>query len=262
MHSPSARYHLSNLTRLALSDAEVVEILRVSGKRAILVGGQALAVWRNFYGIDLPPALTANLTRDADFIGTAETALMVKSGLVNRKWRLEQVKPGTLSPVTAQLTLKSANGIKEIDFLNSIVGLRTDDVRRRAVPVELRNGVIVTVLHPLDVLASRLHNIAEIPDKRNDKGVAQAELAIQIAGAFLRDTLAHGSERELFNQVERIRIIVTQDPVAEVCRQFALDVLSCVPLAQIGNENFRVRRWPQIRREVRSKISPGTRRRT
>lgn len=156
-------------------------------------------------------------------------------------------------PVVAQLTLKSENGIKEIDFLGSIVGLRTDDVRKRAVPLGLSDGSSVTVLHPLDVLASRLHNLAALPEKRNDKGVAQADLAVGIAGAFLRDAIAHRTERELFNHIERIRIIVMNDAVASICRQYALEVLSCVPIDQIANESFKNRRWPQIKREVESK---------
>jgi len=247
---------LSNLPKLAFSDNELAEILRASEKIAILVGGQALAIWANFYRVAIPTVLTANVTRDADFIGGADAALIVKAGLSNKDWTLEQITPGAPSPVIAQLTLQTRNGVKEIDFLGSIVGLHTADVRKRAVPLNLPNGSVVTVLHPLDVLASRLHNLVEIPEKRNDKGVAQAELAISIAGAFLRDTIAHRTERELFNQIERIRIIVTNDGVTAICRHYALDVFSCVPIDQITNENFKAVRWPQIQHAV--KFTVGT----
>lgn len=233
----------------------MAEILRASEKIAILVGGQALSIWANFYHVAIPTGLTANVTRDADFLGSVDAALIIKGALSNKDWKFEQVRSGALSPVTAQLTLQTEDGIKEIDFLASIVGLNTDDVRNRAVPLALPDGSVVTVLHPLDVLASRLHNLAEIPEKRNDKGVAQAELAISIAGEFLRDTLAHRTERELFNQIERIRIIATNDKIASICRQYALDVLSCVPLDQITNENFKNLRWPKIQREVELKLA-------
>lgn len=254
MRLPSAKCRLSDLPKLTLSGDEVAEILRASEQIAILVGGQALSIWATFYQVAIPTVLTANVTRDVDFIGSADAALIVKGSLSNKDWKLEQVRPGAPSPVAAQLTLQTENGIKEIDFLGSIVGLHTDDVRKRAVPLGLPAGFVVTVLHPLDVLASRLHNLAEIPEKRNDKGVAQAELAIRIAAAFLRDTLAHRTERELFNQIERIRVIVTTDTVASICRQYGLDVLSCIPLDQITNESFKDLRWPQIQREVELKI--------
>ena len=248
----SAKYCLSNQPQLALLEQEVAEILRASKEIAILVGGQALSVWANFYEVAIPSVLSTQVTRDVDFIGSADTALKVKGGLSNGDWKFEQIRSDALSPVTAQLTLKTQDGLKEIDFLGSILGLDTDDVRRRAVSVDLADGSVVTVLHPLDVLASRLHNLAELEEKRNEKGVAQAQLAISIAGAFLRDGVAHGNERELFNQIERIRVIVTNEKIAAICREFALDVLSCVPLEQITNENFKTRRWPQIKREVQS----------
>lgn len=245
---------MSKPPRLAFTDHEVAEILRASEKIAILAGGQALSIWANFYQVAIPTVLTANVTSNVDFIGSADTALIIKGSLSNKEWRFEQIKPGALTPVTAQLTLHTEHGIKEIDFQESIVGLHADDIRKRAVTLGLQDGSAVTVLHPLDVLASRLRNLAEIPDKRNAMGVAQAVLAIRIAGAFLRDTLAHRTERELFNQIERIRIIVTTDAITSICRQHALDVLSCVPLDQITNEKFKALRWPQIRREVESAI--------
>lgn len=250
MRLPSAKCRLSDLPKLALSDDEVAEILRASAEIAILVGGQALSIWAAFYQVAMPEVLTASVTGDADFIGSADAALIVKGVLSDKDWRFAQVRPGALSSATAQLTLQTENGIKEIDFLASIVGLHTDDVRKRAVPLGLPDGSVVTVLHPLDVLASRLHNLAEIPEKRNEKGVAQAHLAIGIAGAFLRDTVAHRTERELFNQIERMRIIVTHGKIVAICRQYELDVLSCVPLDQITNESFKNVRWPQIQRAV------------
>ncbi len=248
---------MSDLPRLALSGNEVAEILRASEKIAILVGGQALAIWANFYQVEIPAALTANITRDADFIGTADTALLIKAALSNKGWKFQQITPGALSPITAQLTLQTQNGLMEIDFLESIVGVNTDDVRKRAVPLNLPDGSVVTVLHPLDVLASRLHNLAELPEKRNDKGVAQAQLAISVAGAFLRDSIARRTERELFNQIERIRIIVTNEEIAAICQHYGLDVLPCVPIDQIANENFKAIRWPQIQRAVEITVDPG-----
>ena len=248
----SAKCRLSNPPKLALSDDEVTEILHASENLAILVGGQALSLWATYYRVALPPFLTANVTRDADFIASVDAALAVKAGLTNKGWRFEQVAPGALSPVTAQLTLQTESGVKEIDFLASIIGLHTDDVRRRAVKLTLPNGCVVTVLHPLDVLASRLHNLAEIPAKRNAKGVAQAQLSIGITAGFLRDTGGR-SERDFFNLIERLKNIVTHDKIAPICRQFSLDVLSCVPLDSISNENFKAIRWPRIQHEVASK---------
>src|SRR5438876_622204 len=98
----SAKWRLSNLPRLALSAKEVAEILRASGKIAILVGGQALSIWAYFYQVAIPAALAANVTRDADFIGSADTALMVKAAL--RAYVLMTTRPiarGNAEPTRA-----------------------------------------------------------------------------------------------------------------------------------------------------------------
>jgi hypothetical protein len=198
--------------------------------------------------------LTANVTRGVDFLGTADAALRVKGGLTNKAWEFRQVRPGSLSSVAAQLTLQSDDGVKEIDFLGSIIGVHTDDVRKRAVPFDFPDGTAATLLHPLDVLASRFFNLAQIPDKQTETGVAQAELAIGIARAFLSDMIAQGNERLIFRQIERIKVIATNDNIAAVCRKFGLDLLSCVPIDLITNADFKLKRWPQIAREVENKV--------
>ncbi len=81
---------LSDLPKLALSHAEVAEILRAGGRNAILVGGQALAIWASFYQVVIPAVLTDNVTRDADFIGSvtrhssSRAALATKIGSSSR----------------------------------------------------------------------------------------------------------------------------------------------------------------------------------
>jgi hypothetical protein len=39
------------------------------------------------------------------------------------------------------------------------------------------------LLHPLDVLESRLQNLLSLPQKRDEAGIAQANLAIAVAGS-------------------------------------------------------------------------------
>jgi hypothetical protein len=50
---------LSNPPKLALSEAEVTEILKACETLAILVGGQALAIWATFYQVAPPAELAA-----------------------------------------------------------------------------------------------------------------------------------------------------------------------------------------------------------
>ncbi|HEX2494870.1 MAG TPA: hypothetical protein VHK24_13950, partial [Steroidobacter sp.] len=49
--------------------------------------------------------------------------------------------------------------IKQVDFLSGIVGLDTEAIRNRASQLTLADGTTVQLLHPLDVLESRLRNL-------------------------------------------------------------------------------------------------------
>ena len=59
-------------------------------------------------------------------------------------------------------------------FLDGIAGLDTRAIQRRAATITLASGADLRVLHPLDVLQSRLQNLRLIAGKRNAGGIAQA----------------------------------------------------------------------------------------
>jgi hypothetical protein len=88
--------------------------------------------------------------------------------------------------------------------LNCIPGLDTKEIRKRAVAINLPPSFKISMLHPVDVLTSRLKNLQHLRDKQNEVGVAQAHLAIKIAAAFLRTLLAAPHRRELRMWVEHI----------------------------------------------------------
>jgi len=60
----------------------------------------------------------------------------------------------------------SEEGIKQVAFLSGIVGLDTKRARKHASMITLADSVTVQLLHPLDVLESRLRNLDALPSKR------------------------------------------------------------------------------------------------
>lgn len=194
-----------DLPELALTEKEVDEILRSCDGRALLVGGQALAFWAQYYGIVPIDVLGENVTSDADFIGTAAVARGMAAALKSKGWRYWQPTMDSATPQTAKLSKRiEGKGIKQIDFLDSIIGLERERVMRRAVTLHLRDGTRLQLLHPLDVLESRLKNLAVLPSKRNRQGIAQARLAIDITRAFLEELVSEGKMRLLLTAIERI----------------------------------------------------------
>jgi hypothetical protein len=187
-----------------------------------------------------------------DFIGSVSAAKALGKALNKNggDWKLHEVDTGDVTPQSAKLSLTVKDeGYKEIDFLWAIVGVDTDQVRDRAVEMTLP-GISkgVKIIHPLDLLASRLHNLADLPGKRDVQGVVQAQLGINIARAFISQAHSALEERDVFPFVEEIRRIALNKKLARVYYEYGFDVLSVVPVDMFEDENFPSKRWPQSRR--------------
>jgi len=230
-----------------LTPDEVERILRVCGTNALLVGGQALAVWAVHYSIQPVGELSRVVTTDADFIGTSDVAQTLQRSL-GRPWKLRK---GTLDDVGGQVarvySKVAEDGIKQVDFLSGIVGLDTEGVRKRATKIILPDGVAVNVLHPLDVLESRLRNLDSIPAKRNAIGVAQARLAVSVARAFIEDYMDEGGDpRKVRQAIKRVERLALDTRLSQVALTYDIDVLAAIPVERIAYPRFHQQQWPKI----------------
>ena len=251
------------LPELALTEEEVSEILRTCDGEALLVGGQALAFWAQHYQITPLGVLAQHVTSDADFLGSAATARELAEALRPHGWRYWPVSMDDATAQTAKLSKRiEGEGIKQIDFLGSIIGLATDRIKQRAVVLHLADGTRLQVLHPLDVLESRLKNLAVLPSKRDRQGVAQAQLAIDIVRSYLEQLIAAGDLRQLLSAIERVARIALDKTLDAVFHEFRLDLLSAVPADRVPSEEFQTRRWPQIREFVAKQRETHERRRS
>ena len=242
MTDPARALHEAELT----SD-EIERILRVCGPRALLVGGQALAAWAVHYGIRPVGDLSRSVTMDADFIGTSDTAQALQRSL-GPPWKLRKATFHDAGEQVAKVYATIAEeGIKQVDFLSGIVGLDTKDVRRRASEITLADGVTVQLLHPLDVLESRLRNLDAVPSKRNAVGVAQARLAVSVVRAFIENYMdAGGDPRTIRQAVKRIEKLALDARLAIVAFNFEIDVLGAIPVKRIAYPRFHEQQWPRV----------------
>lgn len=228
-----------------LTQAEVDTILLVCGTAALLVGGQALAIWAEFFHIEPTGVLSEKVTADADFIAPRAVAERLSVAL---KWRLylPNIEESTSQTVRVAITLPDG-GVKQIDFLSSIVGLDTVKVQERASELELPTGVRVRILSPLDVLESRLRNLEILSTKQNEIGVAQAELAIAVVAKYVEFLIAtNAGVRALLDIVKRVTQIAFDPRLARVCFKYELSPLTSIPAHRIRSQSFQSKRWPQI----------------
>ena len=239
-------------TEAPLTPEDVQKILSICSPRGLLVGGQALAFWADHLQVERPANLVSGVTADADFIGDSLLAKDLGKRLGWQTW-IPALDDST--PQTGKVTHRTKTGeVKQVDFLSGVVGLTTKDLARRAIEMEVPDIGRLRVIHPIDVLDSRIQNLHLLPEKRTDAGIAQARLAVDVAREFIRQEVATRGERVGLKLLERIADIAADIAAVRVFLLYGIDPLQAVPL-----EDFRTTsalhkvRWPQIVAEASQK---------
>lgn len=229
--------------------AEVERVLRECGTDALLVGGQALAFWAAHYAVARPLELAAQITADVDFVGRGSIASRLGKAL---GWNVFLPTLDDATSQTGKVTKQvPGGGVKQIDFLSGVVGLDTTAIEKRAAETTLGGSDSkIRVMHPLDVLASRIKNVEVLPEKRDRIGLAQAKLAVNVAGAFLRELAAKGDGRSLLNAVERVIDLALDPGALKVHARFGIDPLAAITPDDITTPEFHEERWPRVLSEV------------
>lgn len=248
-----------------LTSQDVQKILKICSRQALLVGGQALAFWADHLHVKLPATLSDGVTADADFVGDSALAKMLGERLGWQTW-IPTMDEAT--PQTGKVTQRLKDGtVKQVDFLSGVVGMTTKDLTRRALDVDVPGVGRLRVIHPIDVLDSRIQNLHLLAVKRTAAGIAQAKLAVEVVRAFIRREIEAQGERVGLKLLERVAEIAGDIAAVRVYLLNGVDPLAAVPV-----EDFRTTsalhkvRWPQIVAEISKKretirsLSPGGKR--
>ena len=228
---------------------DVRKILSICSPAGLLVGGQALAFWADYLQVERPESLVSGVTADADFIGDAALASTLGKRLGWQTW-IPALDDST--PQTGKVTHRTeSGGVKQVDFLSGVAGLTTKDLVRRAIEVDIPDIGRLRVIHPLDVLDSRIQNLHLLPEKRNAAGIAQARLALGVARAFIAREVETRGERVGLKLLERIAEMAIDIAAVRVFLLYGIDPLEAVPLEQFRTTTaLHTVRWPQIVAEV------------
>ena len=232
----------------------VAKVLRAAGDHVVLVGGQALAFWIQRYDLGLPAGVAA-ISADMDFLAESpdDRATVVSFARV--------IGGSTFFPNERALTSLVGQAYVDIsddEYINvnvifKVIGIKPDAVRRRAVRAQIGQDSFL-VMHPLDVLRSRLLNLHKLPDKQNQKGVMQLAMAIDVVREFLRaevarsdaaDVAAGRSPVQLFvSELERLAV---EDAGRKVARRHGLHVANAIDPSLIPAGPFWAKRWPGLK---------------
>jgi hypothetical protein len=246
---------------LAYIDVEPI-LARLGGDlvdEIVLVGGQALNFWADRYaGLDASLGRAAPFTsKDIDFVGD-RAAVTLCAERLGGELRLPTIDDVT--PSTGIVRFVDGGGVeREIDFIDQPYGLRVEDVRRTALPVDFvddarrATGIRFKILHPVLSMESRIHNVMGLPGYDSPHALNQARAAVTCARHFLRellDVLGADAVRPVLKLNERIFRFATRDRHGRAAFERGLEPFDAVLVDERLPAAFRERRHPQMVTEV------------
>ncbi len=220
-------------------------ILKLVSPEMILVGGQALAFWMLRFGIGGrrggSEQVLSGVTTDVDFLGTIDYALELAHALGAGFAASDQ---RAMTSLVGQVRIPAAGGLAyNVDILHQIYdtgGLAksaafTRRARARASEVQLADSRTIRILHPLDVLASRIQNAAGLAKAKGPHVVTQARWSVRVARRAMEQLTRHGATRadrpgalaaEIFRlAMSRAGRAVRQDHGIEVADAIPFDLM-------------------------------------
>jgi hypothetical protein len=224
-------------------------ILSLADNGMILIGGQALAFWAAYY--DTPAPLIA-VTKDVDLLGTKADVTRLALGLDAR----------AVFPPKHSMTLLVGQVLKDlpegnyinIDVMSRVYGnITTEAVASRAVLADSPAGRFL-VMHPLDVLQGRLENVCGLSDKQDEHGLAQLNVAIDVARRFIADIASQeagdaveSARPVALRHLARIERLALSDAGKKVTKRYGIHVADAIDPVPVGHiRQFVSKKLPQL----------------
>ncbi|MEO8331313.1 MAG: hypothetical protein ABI479_02695 [Gallionella sp.] len=235
--------------------------LQKATQPAILVGGQSLTFWVDYFKIPVPKSDTPYLTQDADVLATKHDARIIAAEL---NGTLSIPKPDDHTSNNAIVTYKTSDGrTLFVDFMGTLIGLTNEEIRKTAVELEHPEYGLIRILHPSLVLKSRIANLYHLQSKRDTNGIEQARLAVQVVKAFFENYVSLGlagktPDRYLIDRVKWLDKLANSDAGMFAFAQWKIDVLKAAPVNLISDDKFHAEHWPRLEARIRTKRNRRT----
>lgn len=214
---------------------EVLQIIDfMAGCDPIIVGGQSVNIWAEYYVVRDPSLETLGpfTSRDVDFFRNKQAARQLAASLESGTVLLPT--PTDMGTPNAAVVLGELNGRRVVvDFMASVLGVEDESITDNFVAIEGRwNGATINllVMHPLDCLRSRLANINTLR-RFDEHSIRQAVLSLRVLEHYLGDVLAAGNFRSAQRILKDLQFVVRDQHLGRPShRRFGaeLDILDLI----------------------------------
>lgn len=218
----------------------------------VLIGGQAIAFWANYYNLADRP-LTS---KDIDFCGGKQAARLCAIRLHGAVSVPDMDKdPATPNSALVKFVDDKGNE-REIDFLDQPFGLEAAETRLLAQEFDILDesggdtGTKFSVMHPLHCVVSRASNTANLPGYDGAHALEQLRFSVRILRAFIVTTVleTYKETRGALKLIQRLYASVTAcQPHLTVFEKHGVDVFEGAPSGGLGSrrptKNRATPRW-------------------
>jgi hypothetical protein len=210
------------------------------GEAVCVVGGQALNLWSEVFASELGKHQPVEplTSKDLDFFGSSADARKLAQELSGALF-LPGFDDQTAS--TGLVVLQVGGNTLEVDFLDSLLGVRSADVLKCSLVLRFSlvadagpTSVPVRIMHPVHCLQSRATNLVHPATRRSSNSAkAQYLVAHRIAALWIRRALRDGEHREVIDSLTMLGRFLTSDPYGRTLH-FSLkpDPLTVLKLAR------------------------------
>ena len=248
----------------AYMPAELVRrVLECATADEVLVGGQALAYWMDYYNIRMPSSGAPAISRDVDFFTRSAANIEPLKRFARALHGREEVNDiRNLSALIGSAIAPAEDGrVYNVDLLHDVVGLKRDMLEANAVSVPLPGtSAVLRVMHPLDVLQSRNANLHSLAEKQDEAGQLQLRLAIDVARAFLeeqinaitenRDVTKQECRRAIFDVIGTVDDYSKEDAAKKNAERFGIFLADAIPAWRIESDVFWNNQWSHLRERM------------
>lgn len=249
-----------------LKREHVIEALESVEGGAVLVGGQAVAWWAEYYGlkgrlaaIEEPTAMY--VSKDTDFAAKSlqprELRPMVKR-VASRLGGAAAFKFPFGSLVVASVTYTDDEGeARTVEFLKGVYGVRgRERLFDEAVGFEASAELpAFYVMHPVMLLESRVANVVDLEGYQSETSVLQARIAVDVLREWHRDQLRDGWS-EAKKGIERTLKLAEHKRGVVIAAEHDVDVLAAIPADHVAlPAQFREKRLASCRGRLLAAIA-------